>query len=524
MSMIMKMNTVVTMMEVEEEQEQEQEQEEEEEEEEEGGEEIEHVFIAHEIDLDYEFDAPRFFDFTRPETPAEAQRAELWFQNAPTYPQSPFVAKLVVREGFVLEDASDSLKSKILEFATNVDDEKSSVASAMEFSLTVVDDNNNGSKAHGGILHSDATNHPLELPTGHTFSSKTMSDAVKSKVKSAVPKRSTLMKPTACQLAKQNRSPQNVGLRFQKLLTADGRNLSTSSGAESQAAKRQKLEGGLLCKVNDVKQHTSFVHKAPKRAVTVDHNLSCSKLKLTVPREPDLKTAHRAQRIRSKHAVESEKVIVAAPRFKARPLNKKILDAPILPLPKRSTPRLPEFQKFHLKTCERAMQHSYATSSSSPHCNDSDKGLDRRAAVTTLENRIRHFRRPTAMGTPKYDGLDFTHNLKARPPNKKIPLNKGDNICHFQNSKKETTVPMEFNVYTDKGVQCSPPIELFNKLSLTSEAQPNNGSQLKLPQHSGMCRKEKRYMFGTKPIHNRNGGCISEAGTLLSGRRSLGIR
>ena len=51
-------------------------------------EEIEHVFVAHEIDLDYEFDAARFFDFTRPETPAEAQRAELWFENAPSYPPS----------------------------------------------------------------------------------------------------------------------------------------------------------------------------------------------------------------------------------------------------------------------------------------------------------------------------------------------------------------------------------------------------------------------------------------------------
>lgn len=50
--------------------------------------EIEHVFVAHEIDLDYEFDAARFFDFTRPETPAEARQAELWFQNAPSYPPS----------------------------------------------------------------------------------------------------------------------------------------------------------------------------------------------------------------------------------------------------------------------------------------------------------------------------------------------------------------------------------------------------------------------------------------------------
>ena len=30
-------------------------------------------------------------------------------------------------------------------------------------------------------------------------------------------------------------------------------------------------------------------------------------------------------------------------------------------------------QEFHLKTCERAMQHTSATTSSSLHCNDSDK-------------------------------------------------------------------------------------------------------------------------------------------------------
>jgi hypothetical protein len=50
--------------------------------------EIPHVFIAHEIDLEYEFDAARFFDFTKPESSAEALQAELWFQNAPTYPPS----------------------------------------------------------------------------------------------------------------------------------------------------------------------------------------------------------------------------------------------------------------------------------------------------------------------------------------------------------------------------------------------------------------------------------------------------
>lgn len=50
--------------------------------------EIEPVFEAHEVDLDYEFDAASYFDFTREETPAEARQAELWFECAQSYPPS----------------------------------------------------------------------------------------------------------------------------------------------------------------------------------------------------------------------------------------------------------------------------------------------------------------------------------------------------------------------------------------------------------------------------------------------------
>lgn len=256
------------------------------------------------------------------------------------------------------------------------------------------------------------------------------------------------------------------------------------------------------------------------QAVTAEQNSACSKLKLTIPRDPDLKTAHRAQRIRPKDVAEAEHVTTAAPRFKARPLNRKILDAPSMSLPKRSTPQLPEFQEFHLKTGERAMQQTSATSLSSLHCNDSVKGFDKKTAVSVLENRIRDLRRPTTMSAPKYDGLGFTHNFKARPLNKKILPSKV-----FRNNKQETTEPMEHNFYTEKGVQHNPLIEVFSKLSLTSEVQSNNGSHSKLPQHSRMCKKEKPVMFGAKQIHHGNGGCISEAGTRLSARRrSLGIR
>ncbi|RDX77504.1 Protein TPX2, partial [Mucuna pruriens] len=457
--------------------------------------EIEHVFIAHEIDLDYEFDASRFFDFTRPETPAEAHQAELWFQNAASYPPSPFVRRLVVREDLFLDDVSDSPKSEHLECTSNVDDEKSSVPSGMGFSDTAFE--NHGPKTLGenisgllaGILQNDDTR-PLKVPTGLTFGSKTISNDLNSKAKSVVPKSSTLMKPTASQLAKQNRPAKNVGSRFQKLLTQNEQNLSISSGVESQAAKRQKLEGGLLCKVSDVKQQTNFFHKAPMRAVTVEQNSACSKLRLTIPREPDLRTAHRAQRIRPKNVGEAEHVTVAAPRFKARPLNRKILEAPSLLPPKRSSPRLPEFQEFHLKTLERAMQHTYATSSSL-HCNDSDKGWDKHSAVSALENRIKDLRRPTGTGTPTNDGLGFTHIFKVRPLNKKILPSKGDGGV-FHNSKQETTVPVEFDLQDEKEVQHDPPIELFSKLSLTSEGQSNNGSHFKLPHHSGMCRKDSK--------------------------------
>lgn len=49
---------------------------------------VEYMFTAIEIDLDYEYDAVRFFDFTREESLAEARQAELWFDTAETYPPS----------------------------------------------------------------------------------------------------------------------------------------------------------------------------------------------------------------------------------------------------------------------------------------------------------------------------------------------------------------------------------------------------------------------------------------------------
>ncbi|KAK9277442.1 hypothetical protein L1049_006985 [Liquidambar formosana] len=465
------------------------------------------VFTAHEIDLDYEFDAARYFDFSRDESPADAREAELWFESAKSYPPSPFVAKLVLRDDILMENVNTSPKSKDAEDTTLLYS-NSHIGLGPEFS--VLDMTNRDCKGMDeGMFTNLQTGNPqivqnqrVELTTGLTFYNHMGEDNPKERTKSVVkpflPRSSTLMKPTASQLAKQNRLRQVGGSRFQMpLVQNNDKSLINSSGVESQAAKRQKLEGGHLLKVAEVKQQTNLVHKAPKKDGTVDGNITHAKLKLTIPREPELETAHRAQRMRPKTSSEVEHVTLAARRFKARPLNRKILEAPSLPLPKKSTPRLPEFQVFHLKTSERAKQLMSAVSSYSLYCYDSNKGIHKPSTSSLAENGGKGFRRPNAVDAPKQDGCEILHNFKARPLNKKIFTSKGD-IGVFRNSKRETTVPMEFNFHTEKRIQHNPPVELFSKLSLTSELRPNNGTQLKLSQPpciSAKGLKENRSTF-----------------------------
>ncbi|KAF5729918.1 hypothetical protein HS088_TW20G00285 [Tripterygium wilfordii] len=441
--------------------------------------EVEMVFEAREIDLDYEFDAPRFFDFTREESVPEAREFQRWFESAKSYPPSPFVAKLALREDILLENVINSPKHKDAEIADTSHNLDSNDGLGPEpFAVDMESRDCDGTDRRilmdvkNWNLHK-VFSQPLKLATGLTFNNDTLTNKLKDKTKSSVkpirPRGSTLMKPTASQLAKQNQPPQVGGSRYQTKLFQNERSLYNSSVVESQAAKRQKLEGGNLRKVADVKQQTDFVHKMPKKDGTIDNSSVHAKLKLTVPREPDLETAHRAQRMRPKKNADPEQVKLAPPSFKARPFNRKIFEAPSLPLPKKSTPRLPEFQEFHLKTLERAKQHTSTVSSTSFCCSDADKCLDKPSNACAPEKGNGEFMR--------------VHEFKARSLNKKIFSSKGD-LGVFRNSKRETTVPMEFNFHTDKRIHHHPPTELFSKLSLTSELQTHNGSQLKLTRPS----------------------------------------
>ncbi|CAN1834019.1 hypothetical protein LINPERHAP1_LOCUS33978 [Linum perenne] len=81
-------------------------------------------YEAREVDPDYEFDAPMFFDFVREETLAEAIIAQRWFDSATSYPPSPFVAKLELREEILLKNINTSPKTKDVEYVTtSLDDD-----------------------------------------------------------------------------------------------------------------------------------------------------------------------------------------------------------------------------------------------------------------------------------------------------------------------------------------------------------------------------------------------------------------
>ncbi|KAE8724016.1 ERECTA-like 1 [Hibiscus syriacus] len=250
------------------------------------------------FDLDYEFDAPRCFDFSSPETDWEAKEAELWFNSAESYPPSPFVIKLKWR----------------------------------------CDINEDGEFSNGSIECDEYSGEACNGCCGGTQVAKTDSRA-----KATPSKSSTFMKPTASYLAKQNQSRMGLSNQFQNRLHKSADRFNKSGSFNEDATKRQKLEVGYLRKVAHLKHQSKFEHKEPKTVKSLDG--IPTKPKATIPREPELQTARRAQRNRSKNQAESDESAKSKVHsFKALPLNKKILEAPSLPLPKKSLPEPPKFQ------------------------------------------------------------------------------------------------------------------------------------------------------------------------------------
>ncbi|CAN8246409.1 unnamed protein product [Cochlearia groenlandica] len=437
------------------------------------------VFEVTEIDLDYEFDASRWFDFTVEESPSDSGVAELWFETAPSYPPSPFAIKLLMRDDVVSDyktDEPSSVSEHEEEVAVDVHDRDGEISQQSQDVATDVNETGDGTKSevftfiHGGSLKK-VPDQSLNKGNHFTFSKHIHADKAKGRSNSStrpIPRSSTLMKPTASQLAKQG----NARLHVKE------NGLCPASLSEVQAAKRQKLDGGLLHKVAETKQEVNFVHKALKKDKTLDRNSHHARTKITIPQEPDFATSHRANRIRHKDDAKLDQDSTSVYRFKARPFNRKIFEAPSLPIRKKSTPKLPEFQEFQLKTSERAMQHSSAVSTSSYQGNNYHKGPEKPDSTGFLDGVNREPRRPRATNTPKDD--DRKHTFIAHPHNNKISSRRDNGI--ISKSKPETTVSLEVSLYPEKKTQLDLPTNLFSKLSIKSELQPDNGSRLRPPQ------------------------------------------
>ncbi|KAG8484175.1 hypothetical protein CXB51_022919 [Gossypium anomalum] len=376
------------------------------------------------FDLDYEFDAPRCFDFNHLETDCEAKEAELWFESAGSYPPSPFVIKLKWR------------------YHMNGDGEFGSDSTDC--------DEHNGEPCNSYCEGN---------PTAKT----------NSRSKASLSRSSTLMKPTASYLAKQNQSRMVISNRYQKRLLKSADRLDKSNSFnEDNATKRQKLEAGYLCKAAHLKHQSLFVHKKPKKVQSLDGSLH-AKPKVTIPKEPELQTARRAQRHRTKGKAESDENAKSNVHlFKALPLNKKILQAPSFPLPKKSLPQPPEFQLFHLRTSERARQHA------------SNHAMKVPSYVSTSRNENTGLRSFKSISSLKEEKHEAVNKFKACALNKKAISSKGENGV-LQNMNQTTatmTLPDEA------------PVELFNKLTLSAEVHSGEKPREKIALSEGLKENE----------------------------------
>ncbi|CAN1842632.1 hypothetical protein LINPERHAP1_LOCUS36896 [Linum perenne] len=269
--------------------------------------------VVEEFDLDYEFDAPQYHDFTMPDDDSETEEEDCWLDVASGYPPSPLALKMHWRP---LIGSAELNQPSSAPTNSSVEDDD--------------DDNETGSgsrncKSEDGLK-----------PKGKT----------KPKPRSA-----GFMSPTASHLAKKQAAEQmqceRLLRRFPRDARSEGKSSRSSSTSGVPATKRQKLEAGYLRKAAKLKHQAQFPHKD---AVKVISKSASGRYKTTVPVQPNLATASRAERHRSRTKSEFENS--GQPRIspgETRPVNKKIQKIPSLPIPRKATKQLPELQgaKLH---------------------------------------------------------------------------------------------------------------------------------------------------------------------------------
>ncbi|KAJ8561108.1 hypothetical protein K7X08_027298 [Anisodus acutangulus] len=466
------------------------------------------------IDETYEFSAPRFYDFIDDETEEDTRKAELWFHITTSYAPSPFMPKIKTGRMVQLESLCDFTDAEELqdnntrpaaELTSSESKEEvtpNSIISEPDTSLPNPDSEEKESTVQGQKIDSRKTSSKRQQTVKKIASILRNPSAFKSK--------------TQPQQSHRRTSNQSTVRKQAIMKSAVG---TPNFAQENQAVKRQKLEEGKSRKILDIRpQHlphktrlgvvaNSCSNLFPSAAKTrkderkmyvrplvspfvstaemikkfqsgMSNSTSNRKPKLTLtrPKEPEFVTAQRVRPARVKSSAELEEEMMAKiPKFKARPINKKILEAPTqsVLLPK-STPQLPEFKEFHLKTMARANKNADTTSVQSIESSQSHQWQPHLTAPKSpvLQTSLRA-RPPIAKSTEELEKeeLEKAPKFRARPLNKKILESKGD-LGMFCNTKRQVTVPQEFHFATDERI---PPQanfdDLFDKLSLNSQPQ-----------------------------------------------------
>lgn len=150
---------------------------------------------------------------------------------------------------------------------------------------------------------------------------------------------------------------------------------------------------------------------------------------------------------RVKSAAELEEEMLAKmPKFKARPLPKKILQAPVLLTFTKSTPQVQEFQEFHLHTMERAQHHASSSSilsADSLSTSNVPKVTKEISKPRPPQFETANRARPSTVKSREEleeEELAKIPKFKARELNKMIFESK-DDLGLYRNQKREVTVP-----------------------------------------------------------------------------------
>ncbi|PPR85617.1 hypothetical protein GOBAR_AA35071 [Gossypium barbadense] len=279
-----------------------------------------------------------------------------------------------------------------------------------------------------------------------------------------------------------NVKPHNLPQKSKLGLTSDSSNLCSSTAKPSNKLDRKvyvrEQAVPFVSMAEMMKKFQSCTRDSSRPHSSSNDNAAIVQmpvLRLTRPKEPEFETAQRMRPVAVKSTAELEEEMMAKiPKFKARPLNKKIFEASALPSLPRSTPKTPEFQEFHFETMARASKNAETSSVASTEVsrqNTQWKPHLTEPKTPVLQTSLRA--RPITVKSSielEQEELEKAPKFKARPLNKKIFESKGE-LGIFCNTKKLVTIPQEFHFATHERIP--PPaavFDLFDKLSLKSES------------------------------------------------------